>query len=757
MTVALAVGAVAMLGAGVTVLHNAEQTRLRSSLATFELHFPRELEAEAVVRFLAGLTGLLVPWWRRWLMRPFVVLSVVAASDGVRHRLEAPEAWATLIENALQASLPAVRYERIVREAAPASAAAAEYRLSTNSRLLRTDAPSTAAKLLTSLQPLGDNERIEVTWLLTPSRPVAPARTASSNEQAQLLVPENVLEHAESVAALRSKQQAPLLHGVLRTAVSAASTARARQLLREVEASWHETRAAGVQLHRHLLRSRVVEQRMRRLAWPRVSISTFNVDELAGLIGWPIGVQQIPGIVLSGYRQLAPSPLIPTVGTVIGDSLFPGPSQPLALDVDARMRHVHVIGPTGVGKSVLLANIAVQDLRAGYGVVLLDPKGDLVQDVLERVPLNRRGDVVVLDPADPSERAVGLNPLHVGDGVSAETVVENLVGLMKQLYSASWGPRTDDILRASLMALVMSGQGTLCEVPLLLTNAAWRKRLVASVDDPLGVGAFFAWYDRLSASEQLTMISPVLNKVRAFTMRPRVRGIIGQATPALNMSDALQEGKVVLVSLATGLLGEEAAALLGSLVVAELWHATTARAAMRQEDRRPVMAILDEFQHFLQLPTPMATVLAEARGLKLGCVLAHQFVGQLHDDARSAVLGTVRSRVSFQLSATDARLLAREFGGVLTADDLQGLGAYELAAQLFAAGATQPAVTAKSRPLPTTSSDAEALRAASRQRFGRDRQAVDAEILARQQLTPSATRDAPVGRRPRRDSRREPS
>src|SRR5262249_38286505 len=160
------------------------------------------------------------------------------------------------------------------------------------------------------------------------------------------------------------------------------------------------------------------------------------------LIGWPIGVQQLPGLVLRGYRQLPPSPLVPTVGTVLADSTFPGTDQPIALDLEARLRHVHVLGPTGTGKSSLLCNMAGQDMAAGYGLVLLDPKGDLVNDVLARVPKERAGDVIVLDPAD-TDRPVGLNPLHAASGAHAEVVVENLVGLFKSLYKANWGPRTD--------------------------------------------------------------------------------------------------------------------------------------------------------------------------------------------------------------------------------------------------------------------------------------------------------------------------
>ncbi|MGH9917352.1 MAG: type IV secretory system conjugative DNA transfer family protein, partial [Nitrososphaerales archaeon] len=331
-----------------------------------------------------------------------------------------------------------------------------------------------------------------------------------------------------------------------------------------------------------------------------------------------------------------------------------------------------------------------------------------------------------------TERPIGLNPLRAISNNHTEVVVENLVGLFKSLYRNSWGPRLDDILRAALLTLAGSGNATLTEVPLILTDPNYRRRLVGRLDDPVGLESFWGWYEALSDAERLVAIGPVLNKVRAFSMRPRVRNIIGQAKPALNMGEVLRSGKVLLVSLATGLLGEEAAALLGALVVAELWHSVLARAGQPSGNRRSVMAYLDEWQHFVHLPTPMAQVLAESRSLGLGMALAHQEMHQLPDEAKYAVLANARSRIVFQLPAGDARLIEREFGGVFTADDLQGLGSFEVVTQLFANGATQPPATGQTRPLPPPCSDPDEIRAQSRTHYGVDRNEVETAIRARQ-------------------------
>jgi hypothetical protein len=737
------------LAVSLLLMRAAESKRQRRSLVAYQLKFPRGLEPEGVEAFLGGLSGLLLPWWKRWLVSPYVSLEVHAGSSGISHFLLAPAGWASAVEGTLQASLPSVRYESVDLPFGVLTVGA-EYKLSDHRRSVRMESSSMNAKLLASLQPLRDAEAIVIQWLITPHGPVQPARLASRQQQGQFqLLDPNLLQSAEAVSALKEKQSHPLLLTVPRIGVASDDLRRARRLLRDVETAWHESRAPGVHLGRRTVSEaavakRMIERRVPLVSWP----ATFNSQELLGLIGWPIEAVAVPGLALGGCRLVAASPAIRRTGTAIGDSNFPGDPRPLALDTQARLRHVQVLGPTGTGKSTLLVNMAIQDLEAGRGVVLLDPKGDLVQSVLERMPPKRRGDVIVLDPADTTW-PVGLNPLESVDDDHAEVVVENLVGLFKSLYKHSWGPRLDDILRAALLTLAGSRGTTLCEVSLILTDPGYRRRLVGSLDDPVGLESFWGWYEALSDSERAMAVGPVLNKVRAFTMRPRVRSIIGQSQPKLNMRDVLEDGKVLLVSLASGLLGDEAAALLGALVVAELWNATLARAAQHSDNRRPVMAYLDEWQNFMHLPTPMASVLAEARGLGLGMVLAHQHLGQLPTEAQHAVLANARSKIVFQLPAGDARLIARELGGVLTADDLQGLGAYEVAAQLFAAGTTQPVATATTRPMGEATGSADDVRASSREKYGVARGEVEKQLRSRQ----SARVDAPTGRRQRHGGR----
>jgi DNA polymerase III delta prime subunit len=500
-----------------------------------------------------------------------------------------------------------------------------------------------------------------------------------------------------------------------------------------VEGPLHATRAPGVHLRRRLLPADVVARRVARravplLRWPAL----LNSEEAAGVVGWPTSGTPTPGLVRGGCRLLPVPGSLPTSGTVLGTATFPGQAgRPVALGREARFRHLAVAGPTGVGKTTLLTRIAVQDLEAGYGLVVLDPKGDLVQAVAERLPDKRLDDVIVLDPADDT-RPVGYNPLRSStDG--RELAVEQVAGVMRTIWRANWGPRTDEILRAALTTLAHVGGMTICEVPALLTDPAFRRRLLRKVDDPFGVEGFWAGFDGWSEAEQAAATAPLLNKVRALTMRPRLRGIFGQAAGAVDFGRIIANRQVLLVNLAAGRIGAEAAYLLGALLFAGLWDAVAARSHLPAERRAPVMAIVDEFQHVVALPTPAETVLAEARSYRLGLTLAHQHLGQLDSDLQHAVLANARSKLVFQTARADAAAFARELSGGLTPDDLMGLPAHEAVLSGFAAGHVQPPTTLRTAPLDPPRRDADHVWAVSRQRWGVDRADVEAGLLGRQQ------------------------
>jgi hypothetical protein len=246
-------------------------------------------------------------------------------------------------------------------------------------------------------------------------------------------------------------------------------------------------------------------------------------------------------------------------------------------------------------------------------------------------------------------------------------------------------------------------------------------------------------YEAWSDAERAQAIGPVMNKLRAFLLRRRLRNVLGQANARLNLDQALADRRIILVPLNKGLLGEEAAALLGAMVVARVWQAVQGRTALAPDQRPTTFAYIDEFQNYLRLPTSIADVLAEARKLRFGLTLAHQHLGQLPTDMQKAVLANARSRVIFQVSAGDAGVLARELAPHLTAADLQGLGAYEVAATLSAGARIAPPVTARTVLPPEPTGLGDKARQRSRERFGRDRAEVETAIRARHDARPANT------------------
>lgn len=543
------------LVAVILVLRYQEMERVRASLVSYRLDFPRDLAATAVVAFLGGLAGLLPSWRRRVFALPVVVLELRASADRITHHLLLPAAQRDFVLGQLRAALPGVRLTSEPPDL-PRPTLVRELALTTWRRPLRTEpAGDLAAGALASLQPLAKGEQAVVQWLITPALPVA---AASRNDQGGAARVWQVVggkparvrpPDPEGLKARRAKQAHPLFLAVVRLGTTAPSPQRAHQLMGRLSAGMAGTRAPGVRLRPRSLPSAWVRRRLVQRRPPLVHYpNLLNAAELAVLVGWPIGTLAVPGLDLGTSRQLPASPLIPSRGRVLGRSSFAGAERPLALSATGSLRHLHVLGPTGVGKSTLLLNLITADMQAGHGLMVIDPKGDLITEALDRVPRGRENDVIVLDPTD-ERRPVGLNILDT-TSQSRELVADRVVAIFHHLFAEFWGPRTDDILRAALLTLLHQPGMTLCEVPLLLTNDSFRRRLVARVDDPVALEPFWAWYDHLSPGERAAAIGPVMNKLRAFLLRGRVRNVVGQAEAGLQPEAVLRQNQLLFVSLA---------------------------------------------------------------------------------------------------------------------------------------------------------------------------------------------------------------
>jgi hypothetical protein len=733
-----------LIGTVTLTLRTRSRNAWTRQLTPYAVTFPRGVTPAQVSGFLAGLAGIVAPRWQR----PFIIRAacweVTATSDGVVHHLLVPKRQSELVLSALRASIPKARVA--VDELYLPPRPRIGLRLGqVGARHVLADgaADRVSAAMLSSLQPLRDGERIVIQWLLTPTGPVSrppvvtPGRRTSGPLLAQLLTRliSTPPMDAARLAEWRRKHAAPVFMATGRIGITAATNGQARSLSARVLGALHTANTPGAHLYRALVPGSWVAADIAAHRPALVAPSAIlNADELSGLLAIPLADVLLPGLTVGGAPLLAPIRDIPSYGRVVARSTFPGAERDLALSLPDSLKHLHVIGPTGAGKSTLLLGLITQDIAAGRGVVVVDPKGDLVADVLDRIPPHRTGDVVVIDPAD-EERPVGLNLLG-RPGDSPELVVDHVVSIFHDLFHESWGPRTDDILRSALLTLVGVPGMTLTEIPLLLTDPGFRRPLVGRINDPVALGPFWGWYDALSPGERAAAIGPVMNKLRTFLLRRRLRNILGQAHPVFDFDRALAERAIVLVPLTKGLLGEEAAALLGSLVVTQLWQAVQKRAALPAADRPATFAYIDEFHDFLHLPLGIEAMLAQARALGLGLTLAHQHLGQLPLSVRDAVLANARSRVVFQVAAKDAGILAKELAPHLKAADLQGLGRYEIVTTLAAGARVAPPATAVTLPPSDPTGQAALARLRSREHFGAARADVEAAIQARH-TTPS--------------------
>ena len=339
-----------------------------------------------------------------------------------------------------------------------------------------------------------------------------------------------------------------------------------------------------------------------------------------------------------------------------------------------------------------------------------------------------------------------------GTETARELAVDHVLHVFREQWKEFWGPRTDAVLRASLLTLTSTRAAngsafTVCELPALLTDATFRRWVTSRASVPQAVQEFWAWFEGLSKAEQTQVVGPVLNKLTALTQRTPLRLLLGQSD-GIDLAAAMQSNKLLIMPLSRGLVGSETAALLSSLMMASLWQATLGRVRIPQAQRRPFWLFVDEATEVVRLPLDLADVMSEARGLGVGLTLATQYLAQLPPPVRKAMLATVRSQVVFQVEVEDARLLARSFEPSLTADDLRALPAYEVAMRLAVNGQTSRPMTGKTRPLPELTSDGSELRRRSRERYGLPRSEVEAGLAARRHVPHGAAVRQQYGRRP---------
>ena len=528
--------------------------------------------------------------------------------------------------------------------------------------------------------------------------------------------------------------------GCLRLGVRAASPLRRRTLLQGLLGALRLLEGPGARLRARTEHPAKLDG-VRR-PW-RAGLE-LGAGEIVAMAGWPVGEGALPATPSAHPRVLA-LPAARETQRAFATGVADQAGERLGISIGDALYHTVLLGPTGAGKSTALAHLALADIQAGRGVLLIDPKTDLVADILARIPEQRRDDVVVIDPT--SSRPVGINPLAraqttrgasssvgggvLGGGASPELVADTVLATLKGVFAESWGVRVEQVLSAALVTLARTPGTTLVDLPLLLTNPAYRQRLMAaSGADPLGTGQFWAAYEALSEAQRQQWVGPVLTRLQPFLIRPHLRATLGQAAPSFDLGEVFTRRRIVLVSLNKGVLGAESARLLGSLLVGQLWPLILARAAVEPSRRHVVSVFIDEVQDYLSLPGSLADALAQARSLGAAFHLAHQYRGQLPPALKAGIDANARNKIIFSLSAADAAELARQAID-LEAADFQLLPRFGVYARTMHHGRENPWCQATTLPPTPPTQDALALRAASQARYGQDAAQVEAALLAR--------------------------
>lgn len=464
-----------------------------------------------------------------------------------------------------------------------------------------------------------------------------------------------------------------------------------------------------------------------------------NIEELASLYHLPHTNVETPNIVWASSKTAEPPSKLPVIlgdaehdSDISGFGLtnFRGVNQQFGLYRSDRGRHVYIIGQTGTGKSGLLELFALSDVFHNQGYAIIDPHGDFAVNNLRFVPASRIEDVVYFNPADTAF-PMGFNPMEVTDPAMRNNISSEIIGVMKRMFGESWGPRLEYILRYTILALLYYPETTMLDITRMLTDKRFRNDVLTYVTDTVVLNfwniEFASWNDKFQAEA----IAPVLNKVGAFTANPIIRNVIGQPKSTFNVRKIMDEGKILIVNLSKGLLGEDNASILGAFLVIKIQLAAMSRADIPNiDDRRPFYLYVDEFQNFAT--DSFATILSEARKYGLNLTVANQYVSQMQDTVRDAVFGNVGTMITMRVSADDAPILGKPFAPQFMPEDIMQMHNRHFIISMVIKGEKVPAFSATTLTIPPSQTDfSPQIIQNTRTRYAVPREEVEANVQAK--------------------------
>jgi hypothetical protein len=522
---------------------------------------------------------------------------------------------------------------------------------------------------------------------------------------------------------------------VIRIVTKAEDQVRSEQILRDSVASFKQFTTAHLNSFSYSLEERdakeIYSDYVRRTLSEEI-IDIMNIEELASVFHMPNISVETPNIAWSRSKKLEPPMNLPTENdygvSVFAETDYREHKTMFGIKPEDRRRHFYLLGKTGVGKSTVFKNMFIADILRGDGACFVDPHGEAVEELLDFIPPERVDDVVYFDPTDV-DNPVGFNMLELEDKSQRDLIADGVVEVFKKQFGHSWGPRLQYILTNAVSTLLEAQNTTLLAVLRILTDNNYRKFILKQVDDPILLKFWEEEFAQMSSNRRLVTeaVAPIQNKVGRFISSAVIRNIVGQVKSTINLREIMDDGKILLVNLAQGKLGEETASLLGGMIITRLQSTAMERTDQTFDDRRDFYLYVDEFQNFATVS--FAKILSEARKYKLNLTMTNQYIDQLPLEVRQAIFGNVGTLGSFVVSQSDASILENEFAPDITADDLVSLDAHAMYIKLCIDGMTSIPFSAKSLPpryIPYGLKDQ--VIEASREKFAMDREVIEDKI-----------------------------
>lgn len=738
--------------------HSREEESLKSSLLQVMLPRDNEIKIDAAEQFFSSLSSIHAHGSWPFKKVDHVAFEIVAIPGDIRFYVNAPHELRDMLEKQIHGTYPGAEIKEVD-----------EYNIFTDRgkvdscimKLHHTDymplktykdLPVDPLNSLTSaLSKMQEGEGAVIQILVAPAEDkwktqgknyVASIKKQESN-------PEKASYHVDSktLEAIDAKCSKPGFDTAIRIVVSSTDGHSAHSHLANIKSAFaqfsseHNSFHEGSVMIKGGLMLDFIYRYFPLTSWPRKYTSVLATDELATLFHFPNKFVETPGIAWLNAKR-APAPAnIPTSGLYVGKSVYRGVTKPIHISRDDRRRHMYIIGKTGTGKSEFLKDMILQDIRGGEGLAVIDPHGDLIEKILLMMPPERAEDVIYFDPGD-TERPMGLNMLEAKTEEQKHFVSTSIIGLMYKLYDPQKtgiiGPRFEHAVRNAMLTIMSDEGATFIEIVRVLTDQSYVQELLPKVNDPI-VRRY--WTDQIAQTSDFhksEVLDYIVSKFGRFVTNKMIRNIIGQSKSSFDFRKVMDEGKILLINLSKGRIGEENSNFLGLNIVPKILVAAMSRSDIAEETRRDFFLYVDEFQNFA---TPdFAQILSEARKYRLNLTVANQFIGQMDEEVKNAVFGNVGTVVSFRVGVTDANYLQHEFTPTFNETDLINVERFNAYMKTlvnsepvrpFSVNMVRDVSKEKKMENPKV---AEAIKQLSRLKFGKDAAIVEAEIAQRSKL-----------------------